>query len=138
MSLTQLYSETTGHPHSALWDTLFLTEGDATLESAHISVCMCWRTAGLVEEDRGHQKPPGVVKQRLLHQIEGRARRSPLSEGLALRRTEALPTHNQRTLLELLDLLGCQVNTAKIVTTSNLSQKYILYMRHRSTKSIYG
>ncbi len=74
--------------------TLFM-EGDAALESAQISVfraqvlCMCWRTAGLVEEDCGHQEPPGVVKQRLLHQFEGRAWRGPLLEGLALRRTES-------------------------------------------------
>lgn len=47
------------------------------------------RTAGPVEEDCGHQELPGVVKQRLLHQVEGRAGRSPLPEGLALRGTES-------------------------------------------------
>lgn len=60
-------------------------------------------TAGLVEEDGGHQEPPGVVKQRLLHQIEGRARRGPLLEGLALRRTEsAIPSTEVWTRLPFL------------------------------------
>lgn len=39
-------------------------------------------TAGLVEEDGGHQQLPGVVEQRFLHQVVRRAGRRPLLEGL--------------------------------------------------------
>lgn len=41
-----------------------------------------WLTAGLVEEDGGHQQLPGVVEKRLLHQVVWRAGRRPLLEGL--------------------------------------------------------
>lgn len=42
-----------------------------------------WKaTAGLVEEDGGHQELPGVVEKRLLHQVVRRAGGRPLLEGL--------------------------------------------------------
>lgn len=40
------------------------------------------RTAGLVQEDGGHQQLPGVVEKGFLDEVVGRARGRPLPEGL--------------------------------------------------------
>ncbi len=135
--------------HSALWDTLFLTEGYYSRISSRLCVQVhvlayhwsCWGRSWPPEASRGRGTASPAPDWRA-SAAESTFWRPCASEDWELRRTEAymstaLPTHNQRTLLELLYLLGCHVNTTQnCVTTSNLSKKYILYMRHWSTKSV--